>query len=439
MADKFSTAPPRGMRDILPDEVELRDVATERILAVYRGYGFRRIETPALESLTLLAGSDSGENEKLIYKVLKRGEDLDAALRSGSRELADLGLRFDLTVPLARYYAENHARLPDPLKAIQIGPVWRAERPQKGRYRQFTQCDIDVLGTASAVVEVELILATCEALRAAFDLADLTVRINDRRILTLIAGACGFAGRDQGRFFITFDKLDKIGAAGVLAELREAGHEASAIARFEGLLPDLQKGEPTPESLRASLGAGAGEAAAAFGWLTAIIQAATGQLPAGARVRFDPTLVRGMGYYTGTIFEIVAADFPSSIAGGGRYDRMIGRLLGREVPACGFSIGFERLVALLGERRGAGPVAASPPVAQAPRIALLVDGGADLTAALAAARALRAEGNLVSLELRRKNLGKQLDDFAVHGVRGYATVQDGRAVVKPLAGPRERR
>jgi histidyl-tRNA synthetase len=423
------------MRDILPNEVELRDAATGHILDVYRSYGFRRIETPALESLKLLAGSEGGDNEKLIYKVLKRGEDLEAALRSGSRELADLGLRFDLTVPLARYYAENHATLPDPLKAIQIGPVWRAERPQKGRYRQFTQCDIDVLGTASAVVEVELILATCEALRAAFGLADLTVRINDRRILALIARACGFAGQDQSRFFITFDKLDTIGPAGVLAELREAGHEAAAIGQFEGLLPVLQKSEPTPESLQASLGAGAGEAAAAFEWLTAIIQAATGQLPAGARVRFDPTLVRGMGYYTGTIFEIVAPDFPSSIAGGGRYDRMVGRLLGRDVPACGFSIGFERLVAL----RGAGSVAASPLVPEAPRIALLVDGGADLTAALAAARALRAEGNLVSLELRRKNLGKQLDDFTVHGFRAYATVQDGRAVVKPLTGPRERR
>jgi histidyl-tRNA synthetase len=427
------------MRDILPNEVELRDAATGHILDVYRSYGFRRIETPALESLKLLAGSEGGDNEKLIYKVLKRGEDLEAALRSGSRELADLGLRFDLTVPLARYYAENHATLPDPLKAIQIGPVWRAERPQKGRYRQFTQCDIDVLGTASAVVEVELILATCEALRAAFGLADLTVRINDRRILALIARACGFAGQDQSRFFITFDKLDTIGPAGVLAELREAGHEAAAIGRFEGLLPVLQKSEPTPESLQASLGAGAGEAAAAFEWLTAIIPAATGQLPAGARVRFDPTLVRGMGYYTGTIFEIVAPDFPSSIAGGGRYDRMVGPLLGRDVPACGFSIGFERLVALLGERSGSGPAAASASLPEARRIALLVDGGGELAAALAAARALRAEGNLVSLELERKNRGRQLADLASHGYWGYATVEGGQVVVKPLTGTRERR
>src|SRR5919108_2393387 len=201
MAAKIITSPPRGTRDVLPDEVELRDAATQRILAVYRSYGFRRIETPALESLALLAGSDGGENEKLIFKILKRGEDLEAALRAGSRDLADLGLRFDLTVPLARYYAENHAELPDPLKAIQIGPVWRAERPQKGRFRQFTQCDIDTLGQGSIVVEVELILATGEALARLAPRA-LIVRINDRRILGLIARHCGFAETAQAGFFI---------------------------------------------------------------------------------------------------------------------------------------------------------------------------------------------------------------------------------------------
>src|SRR5512145_3023427 len=185
---RVSTAPPRGMRDVLPPEVELRDAATQQILAVYRSFGFRRIETPALESLRLLASSDGGENEKLIFKVLKRGDDLDEALRAGS-DLADLGLRFDLTVPLARYYAEHHAKLPDPLKAIQIGPVWRAERPQKGRYRQFTQCDIDIVGVASEVAEIELILATTEAL-GALGLADLTVRINDRRVLAAMAAWC---------------------------------------------------------------------------------------------------------------------------------------------------------------------------------------------------------------------------------------------------------
>src|SRR5919109_1953156 len=249
MAAKINTAPPRGTRDVLPDEVELRDAATQRIVGVYRSYGFRRIETPALESLALLAGSESGENEKLIFKVLKRGGDLEAALRAGSRDLTDLGLRFDLTVPLARYYAENHAELPDPLKAIQIGPVWRAERPQKGRYRQFTQCDIDVLGAASPLIEIELILATCEALRAAFGLPELTVRVNDRRILSRIARHCGFAEGEEASFFIAFDKLDKVGAQGVLAELRQAGRQAGAVDRFEALLTTLQKGELSLDAL----------------------------------------------------------------------------------------------------------------------------------------------------------------------------------------------
>jgi len=429
MAARASTAPPRGMRDVLPPEVELRDAATQRILAVYRSFGFRRVETPALESLRLLAGSEGGENEKLIFKVLKRGDDLQQALKGGG-DLADLGLRYDLTVPLGRYYAENHAHLPDPLKAIQVGPVWRAERPQRGRYRQFTQCDIDTLGLASAVVEVEQILATCEALTR-LGLADLTVRINDRRILGLIGHHCGFTDGEQAGFFISFDKLDKLGTEGVLEELRGSGLPGAAIERFERLLPTLQKGETSLPALRDLLGGG--EAFESLDW---IVRTANAELPAGARVRSDPTLVRGMGYYTGTIFEIASPAHRSSIAGGGRYDRMVGKLLGRDVPACGFSIGFERLITILTEQ-GHALTGGSETTATGRRIALLVDAGGDLTAALAAARALRGEGQLVSLELRRKNVGKQLADLATHGFWGYATVEGAApAVVKPLTAAR---
>ena len=429
MASRIGTAPPRGMRDILPPEVELRDAATQQILAVYRGFGFRRIETPALEGLKLLAGSEGGENEKLIFKVLKRGDELEAAVSAGG-ELAEYGLRFDLTVPLARYYAENHARLPDPLKAVQVGPVWRAERPQKGRFRQFTQCDIDVLGVASGLVEVELILATSEALDR-LGLTNLTVRINDRRILGLIAQHCGFAEQQQTGFFIIFDKLDKLGPEGLLAELREAGYPPEAIERFERLLPTLQKRELSLEALPAALSMSTARLPEAFESLAWIIRTAGSEMPAGARVQFDPTLVRGMGYYTGTIFEIASPAFPSSIAGGGRYDRMIGRLLGRDVPACGFSIGFERLITILTER-GTG-VATAETLAPGRRLALLVDAGGDLAAALAAARGLRAKGDLVSLEIRRKNVGKQLDDFVTHGFWGYAISEAGGEVtVKAL-------
>jgi len=420
------------MRDVLPDEVELRDRASHAIVGVYRSHGFRRIETPALESLRLLVGSEGGENEKLIFKILKRGDDLETAVASGGGELADLGLRFDLTVPLARYYAENQARLPDPLKAIQIGPVWRAERPQKGRFRQFTQCDIDVVGVGGIVSEVELILATAEAL-ARLGLAGLTVRVNDRRILGLIARHCGFGADRQSSFFIAFDKLDKIGHEGVLAELRESGHEATAVARFEALLPTLLDAQMSLSSLERALAPGADEEPG-FRSLAAILGIVAPELPPGTRVTFDATLVRGMGYYTGSIFEIVSPAFPASIAGGGRYDRMVGRLLGRDVPACGFSIGFERLIAILGES-GARPEAmARPAPAPARRIALLVDDDSGLPRALPAARVLREQGDLVSLELRRKNTRKQLDDLTTHGFSDFGIVEAGKssATVKPL-------
>ena len=428
MAERLPTAPPRGMRDILPEEVELRDAAVREIVGVYCAYGFRRIETPALENLRLLAGSEGGENEKLIFKVMKRGDELEGARRAGD-ELADLGLRFDLTVPLARYYADNHARLPEPLKAIQIGPVWRAERPQKGRFRQFTQCDIDVLGIASPLVEIELILATTDALTR-LGLSALTVRINDRRVLEVIARHCGFPEASHGAFFIAFDKLDRLGADGLVAGLREGGHDAQAVGRFAELLPGLSPDKVSLDALRAALpGAGATDA---WDSLATIIETTNGEVAAGCRVRFDPTLVRGMGYYTGPIFEIAAAGYPSSIAGGGRYDRMIGRLLGRDVPASGFSIGFERLIAILAERGGL-PARDATESAQR-RVALLVDETSDVGAAVRAAKALRSEGYLVSLEVRRKNVKKQLDDLMTHGFWGHAAVDDrrGRPEVKPL-------
>jgi histidyl-tRNA synthetase len=419
------------MRDVLPDETELRDAAVQTILRVYRGYGFRRIETPALESLRLLTSGEGGENEKLIFKVLKRGDELKTALAQGADELADLGLRFDLTVPLARYYANNHAKLPNPLKAIQIGPVWRAERPQKGRFRQFTQCDIDVLGWGGPVVEVELILATTDALTA-LGLQDLTVRINDRRLLAGIARACGFAEARQGGFFISFDKLDKVGRAGVIDELRATGHDAVAIEKFGALIDALDPRLATLDTVLAEIPGDAGVAVAAAG-LREIVDAVSGALPPGCRVQFDPTLVRGMGYYTGPIFEITAGAYPSSIAGGGRYDRMVGKLLGREVPASGFSIGFERLISILAETPPASGAGAESGGA---RIALVIDDPRDLAGPVAVAQRLRREGQRVSLEVRRKNWRRQAEELAAHGFAGWVSYNDGEPWrVRSLARP----
>jgi histidyl-tRNA synthetase len=395
------------MRDVLPDEVALRDWAMAQILTVYRRHGFVRIETPAVESLRLLLRSDGGENEKLIFKILKRGEKLATA--GSADEMADLGLRFDLTVPLVRYYAQNQARLPQPLKAIQIGPVWRAERPQQGRYRQFTQCDIDILGVASEVAEIELILATTEALTA-LGLKDLTVRLNDRRLLAAMVAHCGFEVARAGSVFIALDKLDKIGRDGVAEELREAGHPAAAVER----LLDLLASSATPPALRALLGATADEAV--WRGLQRILDTVEAQAAGRFRLVFDATLVRGMGYYTGPIFEIQHGESTSSIAGGGRYDRMVGRFIGRDVPATGFSIGFERVIGILMER---GPSAE----AEAERVALVYDDATQILGpVLNLARDLREQGRHVLLEAKAKRLGKQLQDLEARGFRRIGVV-----------------
>lgn len=409
------------MKDLLPAEVERRDRATATILATYKRYGFRRIETPALESLRLLLGSGGGENEKLIYKILKRGAKLGAVAAAGDAELADLGLRFDLTVPLTRYYAHHRAVLPDPFKAIQIGPVWRAERPQKGRFRQFTQCDIDILGVVSEIAEIELILATAEAL-IDLGLEHPTIRLNDRRILTAMATLCGVEADRHGDFFITLDKLDKIGREGVERELREAGHDAAAISKLFALVLSPDGSSASLERLL--------QAAPTMGEpvesLRAILQ--TVEREAGERfaVAFDPTLVRGMGYYTGPIFEAAYGEYGGSIAGGGRYDRMVGRLLGQDVPACGFSIGFERVVAIL---EGRGDDVRSEPH----RVAFLFDRDDPLTGVAAAAARMRGHDRVVSLTLKRKNLAKQLDDLAGEGFGSYVVFRvDQAPEVKPL-------
>jgi histidyl-tRNA synthetase len=422
VALKLETAPPRGMKDLLPPEVELRDRATAMILATYKRYGFRRIETPALENLRLLLGSGGGENEKLIYKVLKRGAKLDSVSTLREDDLADLGLRYDLTVPLARYYANNRATLPDPFKAIQIGPVWRADRPQRGRFRQFTQCDIDILGVASEVAEIELILATSEAL-IGLGLERPTIRVNDRRILAAIAEHCGFDTDRQSDFFVTLDKLDKVGREGVERELRADGHRETAIARLFTLFSPSGASASALDKLSGMVP----ETGPFVESLRTIVQTVEREAAERYAITFDPTLVRGMGYYTGPIFEAAYGDYGSSIAGGGRYDRLIGRLSGHDVPACGFSIGFERVVSILEEKAGAAG-------AERARVALLFDVEDGLGEVVAAASALRRDDRVVSLTVKRKNLAKQLDDLAGEGFGSYAVFRAGaEAEVKPLA------
>src|SRR5579863_3400283 len=343
---KIDNSPARGMRDLLPADVAVRDHVLESIAAVYRTFGYQRIETPALEDIARLTSGQGGENEKLAYWVLRRGLPASVAAGTELRDLVDLGLRYDLTVPLTRFYGHNHARLPVPFRSLQVGPVWRAERPQRGRYRQFYQCDIDMIGEASVLAEAELIEATSEAL-AAIGLTGTTIRVSDRRFLSALAADCGVPGQAQPAFFIALDRLDRAGWDGVRAELIELGFAPAQVAALEEKISGLTD-LPSDKLAGALADAVPGLAPAVIDDLAAVA-ASLDRLAAERELGwvFDPTLVRGMGYYTGQVFEIVHPGMNGSVAGGGRYDKLIGRSLGQDVPACGFSIGFERIVDLL--------------------------------------------------------------------------------------------
>ena len=420
---KTDNSPARGTRDLLPDTVTVRDRVLASICEVYRRYGYQRIETPALEDLARLTGGQGGENEKLIYRVLRRGLAETVAADTPLTDLTDLGLRFDLTVPLTRFYGNNHAALPAPFRSFQFGPVWRAERPQRGRYRQFYQCDIDLLGERSVLAEVELIEATTEAL-AATGLTGTTVRVSDRRFLSALAAALGLPEEAWDGLFITVDKLDRIGWTGVSAELVERGVTEEQVGRLRDTLDTLggtaaDGGDKLAAALAATV-PGIGDEVLADLSATA----ATLTELAGARDLawvFDPTLVRGMGYYTGQIFEVTHPASSGSVAGGGRYDRLIGRSLGRDVPACGFSIGFERIVDLLEAARTED------------RLALLVESAVPLPDVLAAARRLRADGRSVSVVPRTGRFAAQLGRLTDWGFTGFAQLRVGDAGTEEIA------
>ncbi len=391
--------PIQGMRDLLPEEVALRQYLTETILGVYQSYGFTQIETPCLEHISLLTGGEGGENEKMLFKVLKRGEKLIINENTLEKDLSDSGLRFDLTVPLSRYYATNREKLPKPFKAIQIGNVWRAERPQKGRFRQFVQCDIDIIGMKGVAMETELIMATSEALLQ-LSFQDFEVKINDRRLLEAIAAYSGFPSEEVGKAFIILDKADKIGIHKVREELAASGFEATAIQRFMEIIE--KGGILTPDTLTEVLPEIQPEI---INDLKEVIQAVTHFAQGRFAVRLDVTLVRGMGYYTGQIFEIGLEGFQSSIAGGGRYDKMIGKMLGskEDVPACGFSIGFERIFMILIEKKYL-------PAISKDKIVFLYPETANLTSLMQQANMLRTRGKIVLTEPQKKNMRKQLDE-----------------------------
>lgn len=424
--------PPRGMRDFLPAEKARR----ERVLAVirerYRAHGFDEIETPVMEEYARLHAGIGGDNEKLAFNILKRGLDAEAiaAAASDPAALTDLGLRYDLTVPLARFYASHRAELPSVFRAIQIAPVWRAERPQKGRYRQFVQCDIDIIGDASVRAEAELVTASLDTLDA-LGLEGGIVRVNDRRALDGMLEAFGFAVDERPGVLITIDKLDKVGPDGVVAELTSRGATASAVDAFAEFLRRPQTMEYNPygeRQIRKALPDGISDDVVAH--LVALgdaLAAARPEAAADLPLRFDPFLVRGMGYYTGTIFELAHPSVDYSLGGGGRYDGMIGRFLGTDVPAVGFSFGFERLVDLLADADGDAQAS----------VVLVHDRDVPVGELLALKAELVRQGSRVRLEQRTKNLKALLERAAADGYTSFATVASGTPAssldLKPLA------
>ena len=337
--------PVTGMRDILPAEMQVREYVMNQIRETYRSFGFTQVETPCVEHIENLTSKQGGDNEKLIFKILKRGEKLNLETAETENDLTDSGLRYDLTLPLSRYYSNNGAQLPSPFKALQMGSVWRADRPQRGRFRQFTQCDIDILGDATNMAEIELILATTTALGKICPKNAFTVRINDRGILKGMALYCGFPEDGLDQVFITLDKMDKIGLDGVKAELLELGYAQESVEKYADLLANLGEDAAAVRGLGETL-AGVLDAKTAEN-LANIMDTVTEVAETDFKLAFDPTLVRGMSYYTGTIFEVSMEGFGGSVAGGGRYDKMIGKFTGMDTPACGFSIGFERIVTIL--------------------------------------------------------------------------------------------
>ncbi|MBO5337565.1 MAG: histidine--tRNA ligase [Lachnospiraceae bacterium] len=408
----LSKKPTTGMKDILPEEMQIRDYVISVIKDTYGKFGFTSIETPCVENIANLSSKQGGDNEKLIFKILKRGEKLNVEAATTEEEVVDSGLRYDLTVPLVRFYSNNAAQLPSPFKALQIGNVWRADRPQRGRYRQFTQCDIDILGEPSNLAEIELILATTTTLTK-LGFKNFQIRINDRRILKAMAAYAGFEESSYDSVFITLDKMDKIGLDGVKAELLQNGYTEEQCEKYLELFIAIEKEENGVAYLVNKLADYLdGEVMASFQEILDSVQATKAD---SFELVFDPTLVRGMSYYTGTIFEIAIPEFGGSCGGGGRYDKMVGKFTGNDVPACGFSIGFERIVLLLLESGFQVPT-------KPKQVAYLIEkgvSGEELCKIIAQAQEARKDGTQVLVARMNKNKKFQKEQLNKEGYEDF--------------------
>ena len=408
----LSKKPVTGMKDILPNEMKIRDYVIRVIKETYGKFGFTSIETPCMEDIENLSSKQGGENEKLIYKILKRGEQLDLQSAQSEADVVDYGMRYDLTVPLVRYYSNHANDLPSPFKALQMGNVWRADRPQKGRYRQFMQCDIDILGEASNLAEIELILATTTTL-GNLGFQNFEIRINDRRILKAMAAYSGFAEADFDSVFIILDKMDKIGLDGVARELEACGYQKENIDKYLALFRGFQETDESLAFIEEKLSGFLDEEVQTS--FREIIDSVTATKGDFFKLVFDPTLVRGMSYYTGTIFEIAMPELGASCGGGGRYDKMVGRFTGKDVPACGFSIGFERIILILMESGFQVP-------SQNRKIAYLVEKGVAKEAlcdVIREAQETRKDGTQVLVARMNKNKKFQKEQLIAEGYEEF--------------------
>ena len=400
------------MKDILPAEMAIRDYVIRLIKETYGTFGFSSIETPCVEHIENLSSKQGGENEKLIFKILKRGEKLKLDTAETEADLVDGGLRYDLTLPLSRYYSNHANELPSPFKALQMGNVWRADRPQRGRYRQFMQCDIDIIGEPSNLAEIELILATTSTL-GKLGFKNFEIRINERRILKAMAAYSGFEEKDYDTVFIILDKMDKIGLEGVAEELEKAEFPKEAIEKYLSLFTGVEQAEDGIAYLAETLGDYL--EADVVQSMQEISASVTSTKTADFELVFDPTLVRGMSYYTGTIFEIAIPEFGGSCGGGGRYDKMVGNFTGKDVPACGFSIGFERIIMLLMESGFQIPE-------QPAKVAYLIEKGYpgdQLSEVIAKAQKARAEGQQVLVVRMNKNKKFQKEQLRKDGYEDF--------------------
>lgn len=408
----LSKKPTTGMKDILPEEMQIRDYVISVIKDTYGKFGFTSIETPCVENIANLSSKQGGDNEKLIFKILKRGEKLNVEAATTEEEVVDSGLRYDLTVPLVRFYSNNAAQLPTPFKALQMGNVWRADRPQRGRYRQFMQCDIDILGEPSNLAEIELILATTTTLTK-LGFKNFQIRINDRRILKAMAAYAGFPEEDYDSVFITLDKMDKIGLDGVKEELLRNGYSEEQCDKYLELFVEIEKANNGVAYLMDKLADFLdADVMASFQEILDSVQATKAD---SFELVFDPTLVRGMSYYTGTIFEIAMPEFGGSCGGGGRYDKMVGKFTGNDVPACGFSIGFERIVLLLLESGFKVPT-------RPKQVAYLIEKGVSgeaLCKIIAQAQEARQDGTQVLVARMNKNKKFQKEQLNKEGYEEF--------------------